>query len=207
MYVPPRFTQADREECLALIEREPFGLFVTAAADGAPFATHIPFHLRRRGDEAVLAGHVARANSHWQAFDGAREALAVFQGPHGYISPAWYATPGRVPTWNYIAVHAYGVPRIVDDAGAAKAAIAALTDRFERTRPAPWSVDGLPEREIGKLLAALVVFEMPVSRLEGKWKLGQHMAEADRAGAVAGLEREGGDAALAEAMRIEREAV
>ena len=207
MYVPPRFAQADRDECIALIEREPFGLLVTAGADGMPFATHIPLHVERRGEEVVLVGHVARANPHWQAFDGAREALAVFQGPHGYISPAWYSTAGRVPTWNYIAVHAYGVPRIVDDAGAAKAMIAALTDRFERARPAPWSVDVLPNRDVRKLLTALVVFEMPVARFEGKWKLGQHMAEADRMGAVAGLEREGGDAALAEAMRMEREAV
>ncbi|MEQ8266666.1 MAG: FMN-binding negative transcriptional regulator [Parvibaculum sp.] len=201
MYVPPRFAQADREECLTLIEREPFGLLVTGGANGASFATHLPFLAERRGDEVVLVGHVARANPHWQAFDGAREALAVFQGPHGYISPAWYATPGRVPTWNYIAVHAYGVPRIVEDAGAAKAAIAALTDRFESARPAPWSVDGLPEREAEKLLTALVVFEMRVARFEGKWKLGQHMAEADRAGAVAGLEGEGGDPALIAAMK------
>lgn len=205
MYVPPRFAQADRDECVALIEREPFGLFVTAGADGVPFATHIPFHAERRGGEVVLVGHVARANPHWQSFDGAREALAVFQGPHGYISPAWYATPGRVPTWNYIAVHACGVPRIVGDAGAAKAAIAALTDRFERARPAPWSMDGLQERDIDKLLTALVVFEMPVARFEGKWKLGQHMAEADRAGAVAGLEREAGDPALIAAMKSEKE--
>lgn len=201
MYVPPRFEQTDRGECLALIEREPFGLLVTSGNGGVPFATHLPFLLERRGGEAVLVGHVARENPHWQAFDGAREALAVFQGPHGYISPAWYATPGRVPTWNYIAVHAYGTPHVVDDADAARAAIAVLTGCFESKRSAPWSVDGLSEREVGKLLNALVVFEMPVARFEGKWKLGQHMAEADRAGAVAGLAREGGDPALAAAMK------
>jgi len=207
MYVPPHFAQRESAECLALIEREPFGLLVTADGEGLPFATHLPFLLERRGEEVLLAGHVARANPHWRAFDGAQEALAVFQGPHGYISPAWYASSAKVPTWNYVAVHAYGTPRIVDDAGAALEAIAALTARFETGRPDPWTMSSLPEREVEKLLAALVVFEMPVVRLEGKWKLGQHMAEADRAGALAGVEREGGDAALAEAMRKQKEAV
>jgi transcriptional regulator len=200
MFVPPRFAQTDRAECLALIECAPFGLLVTAGED-APFATHLPLLLERRGDEAVLIGHVARANPHWRDFDGSRQALAVFQGPHGYISPAWYATPDRVPTWNYIAVHAYGAPRLVDAPDAARSVIAALTARFEDGREAPWSMAGLPERELEKLMAALVVFEIPVMRLEGKWKLGQHMAEADRLGAVAGLALEGGDPALAAAMK------
>ncbi|PKP67715.1 MAG: FMN-binding negative transcriptional regulator [Alphaproteobacteria bacterium HGW-Alphaproteobacteria-5] len=207
MYVPPRFAQTDRDQCLALIEREPFGLLATVDGEGLPFATHLPFLLEKRGEEVLLVGHVARANPHWRSFDGARQALAVFQGPHGYISPAWYASPGRVPTWNYVAVHAYGAPRIVEDADAARGLIAAMTDRFESVRPAPWSLSDLPEREAEKLLAALVVFEMPVVRLEGKWKLGQHMPEADRAGALEGIEREGGDAALAEAMRSQKEAV
>lgn len=207
MYVPPRFAQTDRDQCLALIEGEPFGLLATTGGDGAPFATHLPFLVERRGGDTVLVGHVARANPHWQMFDGARQALAVFQGPHGYISPAWYATPAKVPTWNYIAVHAYGAPRIVEDAGSARKAIAALTARFETGRPDPWEMSSLPEREAEKLLTALVVFEMPVIRLEGKWKLGQHMAEEDRLGAVAGLTREGGDAALIDAMKPEQETV
>ena len=205
MYVPPRFAQTDREQCLALIEREAFGLLVTAGEDGVPFATHLPFLLERRAAGAVLVGHVARANPHWQAFDGARQALAVFQGPHGYISPAWYATSGKVPTWNYIAVHASGAPRLVDDADAAREATAALTERFESGRPDPWTMAALPARDVEKLLTAVVVFEMPITRLEGKWKLGQHMAEEDRLGAVAGLMREGGDAALADAMKREGE--
>ena len=206
MYVPPHFAQRESAECLALIEREPFGLLVTGNA-GAPFATHLPFLLQQRGAQAVLTGHVARANPHWRSFDGTQEALAVFQGPHGYISPAWYASPGRVPTWNYVAVHAYGAPRIVEDADAARGLVAAMTDRFESVRSAPWSLSDLPEREAGKLLAALVVFEMPVMRLEGKWKLGQHMAGEDRLGAIAGLTREGGDAALIDAMKPEGETV
>ncbi|MDZ4379938.1 MAG: FMN-binding negative transcriptional regulator [Parvibaculum sp.] len=206
MYVPPHFAQKESAECLALIEREPFGLLVTGSG-GAPFATHLPFLLQQRGAQAVLTGHVARANPHWRAFDGAQEALAVFQGPHGYISPAWYASSAKVPTWNYVAVHAYGAPRVVEDAGAALEAIASLTARFETGRPDPWTMSSLPDGAAEKLLAALVVFEMPVVRLEGKWKLGQHMVEEDRLGAVAGLEREGGDAALAEAMRIPKEVV
>ena len=206
MYVPPHFAQRESAECLALIEREPFGLLVTGSG-GAPFATHLPFLLQQRGAQAVLTGHVARANPHWRAFDGAQEALAVFQGPHGYISPAWYASSAKVPTWNYVAVHAYGAPRVVDDAEAALEAIAALTARFETGRPDPWTMSSLPDGAAEKLLAALVVFEMPVVRLEGKWKLGQHMAEEDRLGAVAGLAREGGDAALIDAMKPERETV
>ncbi|MBX3505032.1 MAG: FMN-binding negative transcriptional regulator [Parvibaculum sp.] len=200
MYVPPRFAQNDREECLALIEREPFGLLVTVEGE-APFATHLPFLVERREDEVVLLSHMARANPQWRFFRDGGEALAIFQGPHGYISPAWYATPNRVPTWNYIAVHAYGVPRILDAPGAAHTALAALTHHFESRRDAPWTMAALDEREAEKLVAALVVFELPVVRLDGKWKLGQHMAEADRLGAVAGIGREGGDPALAAAMK------
>lgn len=206
MYVPPRFAQTDRERCLELMERQPFGLLATVDGDGLPFATHLPFLLEKRGEDTLLVGHVARANPHWHAFDDSRQALAVFQGPHGYISPAWYATPAKVPTWNYIAVHAYGAPRVIDDAGAARAVISVLTARFEATRPDPWTMAALPERETEKLLKALVVFEMPVDRLEGKWKLGQHMAEEDRLGAIAGLTREGGESALIQAMKPEREA-
>jgi transcriptional regulator len=200
MYIPPHFEQKDRGAALALIAENPFGLLVTAGDSAAPFASHLPFLIEERGGEAVLVAHMARANPQWRAFDGATEALAVFQGPHGYISPGWYASGNRVPTWNYIAVHVTGAPRILDG-DAARGALAALAAAFESRLAAPWKMDGLPDEAVARMLAAIVAFELPASRIEGKWKLGQNMSEADRAGAAAGVEREGGDPALARLMR------
>ncbi|HEY4345612.1 MAG TPA: FMN-binding negative transcriptional regulator, partial [Parvibaculum sp.] len=130
MYIPPHFAQPDDGASRALIAAHPFGTLISAG-EGAPFATHLPFLIDERGGEAFLTAHMARANPHWKFFDGVREALAIFQGPHGYISPNWYANPGRVPTWNYVAVHVTGAPRIVGGERAHEM-LAKLAAAFER---------------------------------------------------------------------------
>ena len=122
MYIPKSFQVTDPEVLAAFIRAHSFATLVSAV-DGTPFATHLPLLL----DQGTLLGHVARANPHWQAFDGQREALAIFHGPHAYISPTWYATGPAVPTWNYAAVHVYGAPRLIEGE-----ALAALVDRLPK---------------------------------------------------------------------------
>jgi transcriptional regulator len=134
--------------------------------------------------------------------DGSKGALAVFMGPHAYVSPTWYATGPAVPTWNYGVVHAHGKPRALEDAAFTRAALAELVARHE-PGPGGWSVDKLPRELEENLVKAIVAFEMPVERLEAKFKLGQNRSAADRAGTMAGLEASGTPeaAALAAFMR------
>lgn len=142
-------------------------------------ATHVPLLL----EDGVLRGHVARANPIWR--DAAGEALAIFQGPQRYISPNFYATkssdPRVVPTWNYVAVHAYGTLRSFDDAVELLRVVTALTDTFEAGSEHPWRVSDAPAEYIDKMLGAIVGIEIPIARIEGKWKLSQNRPAEDRA--------------------------
>ena len=154
-------------------------------------ASHIPITLRKREDGNCLIGHVARANNQWRAFDGKAEALAIFHGPHAYVSPTWYATSPAVPTWNYAVVHVYGKPAASEDRDFTKAALVDLVAKYESTRSNPWRAEGLAPDVFDKLASAIVAFEMPVERIEGKFKLGQNRSREDRGGMLAGLEGEG----------------
>lgn len=180
MYIPKSFQVTDPEVLAAFIRAHSFATLVSAV-DGTPFATHLPLLL----DQGTLLGHVARANPHWQAFDGQREALAIFHGPHAYISPTWYATGPAVPTWNYAAVHVYGAPRLIEGE-----ALAALVDRlvttYEAGQAKPWSGE-LPAEYKAKLLQAIVGFEMEIVRIEGKFKLGQGRSPEDQLGVIGQL--------------------
>lgn len=206
MYVPRPFAETDPERLRALIGAHGFATLVSVL-DGAPFATHVPLLLDpARGPHGTLSGHVARANPHWRAFDGRTPALAIFHGPHAYVSPRWYRSAGQVPTWNYEVVHAFGTPRVVEDPAAVRALLAGLSARYEAGADAPWSPAGLPERVADGLQRAIVAFELPVERLEGKRKLSQNKAPADRAGVVAGLRAAGDPASLAVAAAMGAEA-
>ncbi|PCJ72000.1 MAG: transcriptional regulator [Rhodobiaceae bacterium] len=197
MYVPEHFSAPSEAALTDLIRTHAFGLIVTPDLQ----ATHIPFLLDETGEGLVLRGHVARANTHWQAFDGANTALAVFQGPQGYISPSWGDCAKLVPTWNYIAVHASGRPRIVEEGPKAASLLIEMTQSQEKGRPAPWSTDDLAVGMVDRLMTALVVFEMPVDRLEGKWKLSQNRSAEDRAAFTSAVAGEG-NAALSVAMKL-----
>jgi transcriptional regulator len=192
MYIPEPYAVTDREVLYSVIEENNFGLLINQA-DGAPFATHLPFLIE--GD--VLVAHMARANPQWRSFGANREVLCVFQGPHAYISPRWRQSTDTVPTWNYVAVHVYGVPEIIDDPAAALAAQARLVDAHESGLQQPWSIDERDPDLIEGLLRSIVNFRIPVSRIEGKFKLDQNKTAADRAGAAAALEDSGDPAALA----------
>jgi transcriptional regulator len=166
--------------------------FVTlvSPAGGSVTATHIPVVVSRHGDAFTIWGHVARGNAQWQTMDGASEALVIFLGPHAYVSPTWYATAPAVPTWNYAVVHAYGRPRTVTDHALLEQHLRSLAQRHEEGRARPWRFDDLSPDYRSRLMSAIVGFEMPVDRVEAKFKLGQNRSAADRQGTLAGLEAE-----------------
>jgi transcriptional regulator len=211
MYVPRHFAFPEGAESQLhdLIEAHNFGLLVAGDGAGAPEAAHLPFVLdRTRGPLGTLIAHVARANPIWRRFAPQREVLAVFQGPHSYVSPDWYAARGLVPTWNYLSVHAYGLPRILADEAAATAALEALSGVMEAglaPKP-PWTLDRLSESARRGLVRGIVAFEIELVRLEGKQKLNQNRTAADRVGVIRALRDQGGAEALALAQAMaERE--
>lgn len=192
MYVPAHFRVEDRAACHDLIAAHDFGLLVTTGADGAPFATHLPFLLQREeGQFGTLYAHMARANPQWRDF-GEAQVLAVFAGPHAYVSPSWYESAPNVPTWNYAAVHAYGRPEILD-AAQTTALLVALGAKHEGA--SGWRVEALPEAFRAGLQKGIVAFRVPIARLEGKWKMSQNKSNADRLGAAARLEASDDEAA------------
>ena len=196
MYLPPSFREDRIEVQHQLIRSHPLGLLVTAGPGGL-VASHVPFLLDAGASErGTLRAHVARANPHWKELGAVGECLVVFQGPQAYVTPSWYAakreTGKVVPTWNYATVHAWGPPRVVDDEDWLRRQIDGLTRRQEASRPVPWAVDDAPADFVAGLLKGIVGIEVPIARIEGKWKASQNRPEADRAGVAAGLRREGG---------------
>ncbi len=188
MYIPKAFEVTDPAALHDFIEANSFATIVTSV-DGAPFATRLPLILdREAGAYGKLIGHVARANPHWRSFDGRTQALAMFDGPHAYISPSWYVTSPAVPTWNYATVHAHGSPRVIDDAGRVEAIVDRLVAIHEAGLPRPWSVEQVPPDFKAKLLKAIVGFEMPIARVEGKFKFGQNRPIEDQLSTLEALE-------------------
>jgi transcriptional regulator len=180
MYVPDHFAEDDPERIAEIIDGYGFALVVTVDGEGLPFASHLPLmHEPGRGPRGTIVGHMARDNPQWRHFERERDVLAVFSGPHAYVSPSWYDTHPAVPTWNYAAVHVYGRPRIIEDIDAKKAAMKRLVDRHEAARETPWKMDLPPSYETG-MLRAIVAFEIEISRIEGKFKLSQNRDDADR---------------------------
>lgn len=202
VYLPPAFTETRREVLLAHIERFDFGMAVTHGAAGL-IASQIPFLIEQRGDNLLLQGHLARANPQLGDFDGKGEALAVFAGPHAYISPSWYQAGPAVPTWNYATVHAYGPARRIDDPDWLRDLVRRLSERHEAREPAPWRMQGLPEPYVQSMLKGIVGVELAVTRLEGKFKLSQNRPASDRPRIVAALDRrdDADSRAVADLMR------
>jgi transcriptional regulator len=203
MYLPPVFAETDLAKLHAFIEQNSFGLLVSQV-DGQPFASHLPLLLNRRaGPYGCLIGHLARANPQWREAAG-QQVLAVFSGPHAYISPRWYEAELVVPTWNYVAVHAYGSFAIVDDRDALTDILHQFVRVYEQSMPQPWALTG-PEEFVRRMVAQVVGFHIPIERLEGKWKLNQNQP-AERRTKVIRVLRERGDetsqavAALMEGM-------
>ena len=189
MYCPEPFAEARLDVLHELIRAHPLGTLVTVQGDALE-ADHIPFVLDAdRGINGTLRGHVARANPVSRRLG---EVLVVFQGPQSYISPSWYPSKhqdGRVvPTWNYAVVHARGSARAIDDADWLLGLVTELTGVHEAAQATPWKVSDAPREYTERMLGQIVGIEIPIARLQGKWKVSQNRSPADRRGVVAGLQ-------------------
>lgn len=197
MYTPAVNRIASITECHRLMRENSFATLVSSDSAQTLHATHIPLHLSPEPGNGVLVGHLAKANPH-AALLG-RPALAIFQGPHAYVSPSAYGSPQDVPTWNYLAVHAHGVPRPMP-AERVREHLGTLVHAYEDRRAAPWSLDGAGEAYIEREMRGIVAFEMPIDRLEGKAKLSQNRTPRDRAAVQAMLSADPATKAVADAM-------
>ena len=196
MYIPKANLETRLPVLRAMMRAHPLAAVVTMGADGL-IASHIPLvYEEAEGTEfGVLKGHVSRANSQWKDLAEGVDALAIFAGPQHYVSAGWY--PGKaedgkvVPTWNYVTVHAYGPLRVVEDAEWLLVHLNALTDEHEAASAIPWKVGDAPAEFIASQMRGIVGFELPIRRLEGKWKVSQNRNDRDRAAVAAELERIG----------------
>ena len=186
MYIPKAFREDDMKKLHKLMQENSFATLVTQQ-DGVPVATHLPFLLDTGcGPYGTLMAHMARANAQWKSFNGEQEVLVIFQGPHAYISPSWYEVELSVPTWNYAAVHVYGVPEIIEDNAVLydllKALIQTHEDQFEK----PWDFQ-LPDDYVQKMMRGIVGFEIQITRLEGKFKMSQNRTAVEQQQVIAAL--------------------
>ncbi len=182
MYSPPYNRNEDPAEVLAFMRANSFVLLVTGTG-GELHASHLPAHIEERGGEVVLLMHMAKTNPQWQQFFG-DEVMVVFWGPHAYVSPRWYADKPRVPTWNYTAVHAYGKPRVLEDRGEKHAAMTKLVGELDpEWKP---QFDAMPKEYEDRMLDGIVAFEVPVARIETRWKLSQNRGR-DEQGRIAAM--------------------
>ncbi len=201
MYIPRLNQETDLTTLQDFMMAYNFAILVTHEDDGLN-ATHLPLILdRERGEYGTLIGHMARANKQWKAFDE-REVMLIFNGPHAYISPTWYDEHPSVPTWNYTTVHAYGVPCLTDDQQTTDQALHALVKHQEKDRNPEWVMD-VPDDYLDMMRKAIVAFEIPITRLEGKFKLSQNKSESDKQNVISELlkSKYGGDVATGELMQ------
>lgn len=191
MYLPKHFTQNERTLTLEVMREHGFATLTTVAADGVPFATHLPVVVQDDGAATTLHFHLARANPQVEMLRAGRAAMIAFLGPHAYLSPKVYPDEKRVPTWNYLAVHAYGPVEEITEPASKDAMLKSLIALHELAYAAQWK--GLDPAFQETMLGAIAVFRMPVTRIESKFKLNQHRKEAHaamKAGYAAGNENE-----------------
>ncbi|OWY23737.1 FMN-binding negative transcriptional regulator [Sphingobacteriales bacterium UPWRP_1] len=177
MYIPPHFAETNPQQLLAFMQQYPFATLITAQ-NNLPFATHLPFVAELRGETIVLLSHMAKNNPQHRQFMPDAEALVVFQEPHAYVSPRHYEKLLNVPTWNYVAVHAYGTPRLLTHAPDALALIEKMLHYFEAEYVQQWNQ--LPDAYKNGLLNGIAAFEITATRIEGKKKLSQNKTEKER---------------------------
>jgi transcriptional regulator len=203
MYLPHHFEESRPERLHALIVQHPLGILVTQGSGGLD-ANHLPFDLdAHEGSLGVLHTHVARANPVWQEVASGDEVLVVFRAADAYISPNWYPSKHeqhrQVPTWNYLVAHAHGRVTVRDDERYLRGLVGRLTKRHEAAQPHPWKMGDSAPAFIDHMLASIVGLEIGITRLVGKFKLGQNKETRDVLGAAHALEAQGHDA-VADAM-------
>ncbi len=208
MYLPKLNEETRLDVLHDLIRAHSLGTWVTADADEL-CVNHVPFLLDvGSGGFGTLTGHVARANPIWRLAESRLPDVIIFRGPQTYITPSWY--PGKhehgkaVPTWNYAVVTVYGRPRFIEDADWLRNHLDHLTNAHEASRPLPWKVGDAPHDFTEKLVSAIVGVEIPVERIEGKWKTTQNRPHADKIGVINGLLEDGDDEAVAMASLIQQ---
>lgn len=209
MYVPSMFHEEDWSEIRKVIAENSFATVVTCDA-GVPVATHVPLRLvEREQGSRVLQGHVSRANPHWKLLESAERVLAIFLGAHSYISPRWYDHV-NVPTWNYMAVHVYGKPRLVTDAREVRALMGSLVQTYEggNTTGAGYSIETMPADFLASQLKGIVCFEISVDEVQASFKLSQNRNDASYENVIHQLQQSNNPEAraVAEAMRTRRPA-
>src|SRR5262245_22133343 len=178
MYIPAHFAQRDLAALHQAIERYSFATLVSSAG-GELTASHLPLLLDRSvGSHGTLLGHVARANSQWREAAG-QEVLAIFTGPHAYISPTWYESTQVVPTWNYVAVHVYGRLELMEDRTEVESLLARMVALYEIGQPQPWRLNE-PADFLERMLKQIIAFRITITRVEGKWKLSQNRPAEQR---------------------------
>ncbi len=199
MYVRTSHQPRSDADVIQVLEEHRFATLVTASPGGL-IASHLPFMIdTERGPHGTLLAHMARANPQSATIGAEDEALVLFSGPHGYISPSWYENRATAPTWNYVAVHCYGRTRRHSPEEALQN-IKRLIAVMEATSPQPWSIDDLTQEDVHSLLQNVVSFEIPITRIEGKFKLSQGEKPERTRAAIAKLELQR-DGALAAYMR------
>lgn len=191
MYLPAHFEVTDLEQLHTLMRAHPLATWVTQI-EGQYEINHLPLHLEAsRGEYGTLVGHLARANTLWKAPPS--PAVLIFQGPQAYVTPSWYPSKREhgkvVPTWNYAVVHAFGTPQFIHDKPALLELVKRLTHHHEASQVQPWAVDDAPHEYIEAMLGAIVGVEIPIERIEGKFKLSQNRSEADRHGVREGAQQ------------------
>jgi len=189
LYVPPHFATGDRAAVARIVHDHPFATLITPALP-EPLVTHLPLiHVADCEPHGTLLGHFARANPHAAATAG-DESIAIFHGPHAYVSPSWYAEPAAaVPTWNYAVVHAHGRVELAESPAETQAMLDLMIQRFESARPAPWQ-PGLDRDRLGAMLRAIVGFRLRIRRIDAKLKLSQNRTREDRSRVAAALAAE-----------------
>lgn len=193
MYVPQAFDERDAQRVAQLIGQVGLGMLVSTL-DDRPYASHLPMLFEpQAGGHGRLLGHLARANPHYRALAEAPEVLVIFQGPHAYVSPSWYQSPG-VPTWNYAVVHLYGRVRLFEEPDVLRALLDRQTRVYEGG-PLPAGTPQLPPERREALLGQIAGFEIAISEVQAKFKLSQNRPVADRAGVMAALLADGPGAA------------
>jgi transcriptional regulator len=197
VFVPEHYRQRDHQALFEAMRANAFATIISTGPGGAPAASWIPFVIEGTPQQPLIFGHLARANDQWREWTAATPLLALFQGPHHYVSPAWYETQPNVPTWNYLSVQVRGHPRLLEQPGEVEAMLERLVSQMEATRERPWQLSSLPAPYRAQQAAGIVGFELIVEEITGAWKLSQRAGAPDRAGAIAGLRAAGGDDALA----------
>jgi transcriptional regulator len=202
VYLPDLFRVDDVAQMHALMRARPFAALVSAGALGL-YASHLPTVLKPEGPYGLIECHLARANPHCKELAEVGEALMIFQGAEGYVTPNWYPSKAQtgkvVPTWNYAVVHAYGRLEVMNDAEWLRRHVSELTAQQEKGESKPWAVTDAPKTFVDAMLRGIVGFRFAIARLEGKWKMSQNREMPDRAGVVEGLKmrNEGDDGEIA----------